>query len=111
MIRPADFDPLTFDGEFTVMAQGHIGVWIVPLLLDRLRETAPGLRLNVLAGSDAPLELLGTCELDFVVHAVHKSYPDGFRLTTLGYAQPVLLARGLGDGGADRGAPRPPAHS
>ncbi len=22
MIRPADFDPLTFDGEFTVMAQG-----------------------------------------------------------------------------------------
>ena len=42
MLEPAQFDPLTFDGEFSLMVQGHMGVWILPLLLERLRQTAPG---------------------------------------------------------------------
>jgi DNA-binding transcriptional LysR family regulator len=37
--------------------------------------------------------MLAAGELDFVLHAEHKSYPPDFQLATLGYAQPVLLAR------------------
>ena len=93
MIRPVEFDPLVFDGEFELLVQGHIGVWVIPLLLERLRETAPQLRLRTVASVDEPLEKLATGELDFVLHAEHQDYPTGFRLTTLGYATPSLLAR------------------
>ena len=93
MIQPAHFDPLTYDGEFELMIQGHMGVWILPLLLERLRETAPHIRLRTLSVCEKPLEMLAAGELDFVLHAEHKSYPPDFQLDTLGYAQPVLLAR------------------
>lgn len=93
MIQPLEFDPQTFDGEFGLMVQGHIGVWILPLLLERLRETAPHLRLWTLSASDNPLAQLAAGELDFVLHAEHKRYAPEFRLATLGYAPPVLLAR------------------
>jgi DNA-binding transcriptional LysR family regulator len=93
MIQPAHFDPLSYDGEFELMVQGHMGVWILPFLLERLRETAPLIRLRTLSVCDQPLEMLAAGELDFVLHAEHKSYPPGFQLATLGYAQPVLLAR------------------
>jgi DNA-binding transcriptional LysR family regulator len=93
MIQPVDFDPLAFEGEFELMVQGHMGVWIVPLLLRRLEQTAPGVRLTSLSTVEDPLGLLANGELDLVLHAEHRSYPPGYRLTTLGYAAPVLLAR------------------
>jgi len=93
MIQPVEFDPLTYDGEFELMVQGHMGVWILPLLLQRLRETAPLIRLRTLAVCEKPLQMLAAGELDFVLHAEHKSYPPDYCLATLGYAQPVLLAR------------------
>jgi DNA-binding transcriptional LysR family regulator len=93
MIQPAQFDPLSYDGEFELMVQGHMGVWILPLLLERLRETAPLIRLRTLAVCEKPLEMLAAGELDFVLHAELKSYPADYSLATLGYAQPVLLAR------------------
>jgi DNA-binding transcriptional LysR family regulator len=93
MIQPVGFDPLSYEGEFDLMVQGHMGVWILPLLLERLRDTAPGLRLRTLSGGEASMEMLASGELDFVLQAEHKHYPPGFRLATLGYATPVLLAR------------------
>lgn len=93
MIKPVAFDPLTFDGEFSLMVQGHMGVWVLPLLLARLRDTAPNLRLRTLSTASEPLDMLASGELDFVMHAEHRHYPPDFRLTTLGFAPPVLLAR------------------
>lgn len=93
MIKPAAFDPLSYEGEMELMVQGHMGVWLVPLLLERLRETAPGLRLSSIASANEPLEMLATGELDFVLHAEYKQYPPQCKQTTLGYANPVLLAR------------------
>lgn len=93
MIQPVAFDPLTYDGEFDLMVQGHMGVWILPLLLERLRETAPRIRLRTLSACDDPLGMLASGELEFLLHAEHKDYPTDVRLATLGYAQPVLLAR------------------
>ena len=93
MIQPVEFDPLTYDGEFQLMIQGHMGVWILPQLLERLRATAPSIRLRTLSTCQQPMAMMAGGELDFVLHAEHKNYPADFRLTTLGYAPPVLLAR------------------
>ena len=41
MIQPAEFDPLSYDGEFELMVQGHMGVWILPLLPTNDRVRAP----------------------------------------------------------------------
>lgn len=93
MIQPVDFDPQTYEGEFGLLVQGHMGVWLLPLLLTRLGETAPGIRLRTIAAADDPFTLLAGGELDFALHAERRSYPAEFRITTLGYASPVLLAR------------------
>jgi DNA-binding transcriptional LysR family regulator len=93
MIQPVAFDPLTYDGEFDLMIQGHMGVWILPLLLARLRETAPHIRLRTLSTCDDPLGMLASGELELLLHAEHKTYPEDVSMATLGYAQPVLLAR------------------
>lgn len=93
MVQPGEFDPLTYDGEFNLMIQGHMGVWILPRLLDRLRTTAPHLRLRTLSTCERPLEKIAAGELDLLLHAEHKRYPPGVKLATLGFAPPVLLAR------------------
>ena len=93
MVRPLNFDPLEYDGEFSLMVQGHMGVWILPLLLAQLEKTAPGVRLVTYAGTDDPLLMLAEGGLDLVLHAEIRDYPPEYRKTTLGYASPVLLAR------------------
>lgn len=93
LIQPVTFDPLTYEGEMELMVQGHMGVWLVPLLLAHLREIAPGLRLSSISSAAQPMEMLATGELDFVLQAEHKHYPAQCKLVTLGYAAPVLLAR------------------
>lgn len=93
MIQPGEFDPQSYSGEFALMVQGHMGVWFLPRLLERLRQTAPHARLRTLSYCEHPLQLMADGELDFALHAEYKFYPPGFRLTTLGYAPPVLLAR------------------
>tara|TARA_R110002110_G_scaffold415561_1_gene650752 strand:- start:50757 stop:51743 length:987 start_codon:yes stop_codon:yes gene_type:complete len=93
LIAPVAFDPLRYEGEFDLLVQGHMGVWIVPLLLEQLQVTAPRVRLRVLSDAGDPLDRLASGELDYVLHAEFRHYPDDYRLTTLGFAPPVLLAR------------------
>jgi DNA-binding transcriptional LysR family regulator len=93
MVQPGEFDPLTFDGEFNLMVQGHMGVWILPRLLERLWVTAPNMRLRTLSTCETPMDKIADGELDFLLHAEHKQYPPGIKLATLGFAPPVLLAR------------------
>ena len=93
MVQPVDFDPLTYDGKYRLLVEGHMGVWIVPMLMARLRETAPNLLLRTVSSASAPLDLLASGELDFVLQGERQSYPPEYRLRTLGYAPPRLLAR------------------
>ncbi|MEH6634210.1 MAG: LysR family transcriptional regulator [Halioglobus sp.] len=93
MVQPVDFDPLTYTGKFRFLVEGHMGVWIMPMLLQRLQETAPGIYLRTVSSADAPLDMLATGELDFVLQGERQSYPADYCLTTLGYAPPRLLAR------------------
>jgi DNA-binding transcriptional LysR family regulator len=93
MIQPATFDPLTYEGEFNLLVQGHMGIWFLPTLIERLNRRAPGIRLRVISAAPNVPERLASGALDFALQAERQAYPDDIRLTTLGYAAPSLLAR------------------
>jgi len=93
MFAPADFDPHVYVGQFNLLVQGHMGAWLLPMLLERLATRAPHIRLVTVSRVDDPFEQLGNGKLDFVLHAERHRYPDDLRLTTIGYAPPTLLAR------------------
>ncbi len=48
MLAPLTFDPLTYEGQFNLLLQGHMGLWLLPLLIERLRSSAPNIRLSAL---------------------------------------------------------------
>lgn len=93
MLEPQAFDPLEYEGHFNLEMHGHMGLWLMPLLIRRLATTAPNIRLSALSSVDKPFEQLNNGRLDFILQAQLLEYPDDLRLTTLGYAPPVLLAR------------------
>ena len=93
MLEPKAFNPLVFDGHFNLQVPGHMALWLMPLLVKRLADTAPKIRLSSLSSVDKPFEQLNNGRLDFILQAELIEYPDDLRLTTLGYAKPVLLAR------------------
>lgn len=93
MVEPTEFDPLTYDSKVRLLVEGHMGVWLIPRLLELLAETAPQALLRSISSADSPLELLASGELDFVIQGERQAYPAEYQLTTLGYAPPRLLAR------------------
>ena len=93
LLEPETFDPRLFDGHFNLQIPGHMALWLMPLLVERLAITAPNIRLSSLSGVDKPFDQLNNGRLDFILQAELRDYPDDLRLTTLGYARPVLLAR------------------
>ncbi len=93
MLAPLTFDPLTYVGHFSLLVQGHMGLWVIPRLIERLAGSAPHIRLSALSRVDGAFEQLNTGKLDFVLQAELHRYPQDLRLTTLGYAPPLLLAR------------------
>lgn len=93
IVAPAEFDPLTYAAKVRLLVEGHMGVWLIPGLLERLTISAPQALLRTSASAESPLDLLASGELDFVIQGERQSYPPEFRLTTLGYAPPRLLVR------------------
>lgn len=93
MLTPLTFDPFTHVGQFNLLLQGHMGLWMMPLLIKRLEAIAPHIRLSALTRVDKPFEQLNNGKLDFILQAQLQEYPPDVRLTTLGYAPPLLLAR------------------
>lgn len=93
MFQPLEFDPMNYVGQFNLLIQGHMGVWMMPRLVERLGRYAPGFRLRALSRADNLFERLDNGKLDFALHAERHSYPPDLRLATLGYAPPTLLAR------------------
>jgi len=93
ILAPEEFDPLQYSGQFNLLVQGHMGLWLLPMLIQRLSSRAPGIRLSALTRVDRPFEQLNNGKLDFILHAELHEYPPEVRLTTLGFAPPLLLAR------------------
>lgn len=93
MVRPLDFDPLTYDGQMNILMQGHMGVWFLPALMARLQAHAPGMRVRAFSRIEDPFDKLATGDLDFALQIERQHYPTDLQLTTLAFARPVLLAR------------------
>jgi DNA-binding transcriptional LysR family regulator len=93
MVAPAEFNPLIYGGKVRLLVEGHMGVWLMPRLLERLATSAPNALLRASSAAESPLDLLASGDLDFVIQGERQSYPPEYRLTTLGYAPPRLLAR------------------
>ncbi|AQA19152.1 hypothetical protein BST95_13780 [Halioglobus japonicus] len=93
MVQPQEFDPGTYEGEINLLVQGHMGAWFVPPLVQLLQERAPRLRLNTVSGDQAFEDKLADGTLDLVFQIERLSYPSELDLTTLGIAEPVILAR------------------
>tara|TARA_R110002072_G_scaffold977_6_gene8055 strand:- start:2819 stop:3805 length:987 start_codon:yes stop_codon:yes gene_type:complete len=93
LVEPTEFDPLTYTGKVNLLVEGHMGVWLIPRLLQRLETSAPQALLRTSASAESPMGLLASGDLDFVIQGERQSYPPEYRLTTLGYAPPRLLVR------------------
>ena len=93
MLAPLNFDPLSYSGQFNLLIHGHMGLWLMPLLIQRLSKTAPHVRLSALTRVDKPFDALDSGKLDFIFQAELHAYPSGLRLTTLGFPPPLPLAR------------------
>lgn len=93
MIQPLEFDPLAYEGQMNILVQGHMGAWFLPSLIIRLQQTAPNLRVRAYSRTDQLFEQLAGGTLDFALQIERLQYPQDLELTTLAFAQPVLLAR------------------
>jgi DNA-binding transcriptional LysR family regulator len=93
IVAPTVFNPLVYDGKVKLMVEGHMGVWLISGLLERLTRSAPNALLRTFSAVKSPLERLASGDLDFVVQGERQSYPAEYQLTTLGYAPPRLLVR------------------
>ncbi|RLQ22844.1 LysR family transcriptional regulator [Seongchinamella sediminis] len=93
MIQPLEFDPRVYEGKMNLLAQGPLGAWFIPALVARLQRDAPGMRLRVCSQADDLFEQLATGGLDMALQIERRHYPAELELTTLAFAQPVLMAR------------------
>lgn len=93
MIQPLKFDPQVYEGQMNILAQGPLGAWFIPALVARLQHTAPGMRLRVYSQAEQQYEQLASGGLDMALQIERRHYPADFELTTLAFAQPVLMAR------------------
>lgn len=93
MVQPEVFDPLSYSGEMNIVVQGHMGTWFLPVLLANLIKSAPGMRVRAFSRTEDVFAELSSGALDIVLQIERHSYPPDISLTTLAFAQPVLLAR------------------
>lgn len=88
-----DFDPATWKGEFMLVAHDYLHVTLIPRLLARLREQAPGMTLTVHSQYSNQLKGLELGELDFVLNLEFSQLSAAFQSEVMYVDTPVILAR------------------
>jgi DNA-binding transcriptional LysR family regulator len=76
-LEPTDFDPVTSDRGFRVVADASACALLVPALAARLRSQAPNMHLHVWQSSQDLTQQLDANEVDFVLGAIAAS-PERF---------------------------------
>lgn len=70
--RRGPFDPATSTMAFTIMASDYVGLTILPLLVERVRDAAPNITLTVATPEPSRIrEALANSEVDLVVGFYH----------------------------------------
>ena len=121
LLVPDSFDPATSDRRFYVMMHDHVAHLVVPALVQRMRCSAPGTRLDVLPWQSPSsmklersrsLDLLISCSTDAIagferetlftdteITVVRRGYPAASRLknlkTFLAASHVAVAGRGL----------------
>lgn len=91
--RP-DFEPGTAEMTYTVMASDYVGRLLLPELVKRLRELAPGITLTIVAPQPNRIrETLANSEVDLVVGFFHELSDGLFQMTITSETLTVLVRK------------------
>ena len=93
LVSARDFDPRTFDGEFTIAVAEYIGVAVLPGLMETLQREAPHIRIQTISRIENQLDQLAAGNLDFALQMRHSAYSADFNVVELGGMPPALLVR------------------
>ncbi|AEM85919.1 LysR family transcriptional regulator [Streptomyces violaceusniger] len=96
--RELDLDEL--DRTFTLQCHDALAASLVPVLVDRIQEQAPGVKLRMLAETSADTDDLRHGRIDLELGGGRPSLPE-FRSETLGH-DPLVVAMRPGHPCADR---------
>lgn len=93
VVAPQEFDPSTFEGEFTIAVAEYLGVLVLPALMEILQREAPHLRIRNISRIEQQLDQLAEGNLDLAIHIERQHYGPDYQVTSLGRMPPTLLAR------------------
>ncbi len=93
MVTAAEFDPDSFNGQFTILMPDYLGLLLLPELMARLQQMAPHIRIQVISRAEHQLDKLADGDIDFVIQVEQRQYPPEFEMVLLGEATPVLVTR------------------
>ena len=93
LIASPSTDPAEYHGEISFALSEYIGIWLLPQLMRRVHEDAPGLTIKAITRAEHQLQQLADGDLDLAIHIKHSHYGDDFICQPLKGRRPVLLAR------------------
>jgi DNA-binding transcriptional LysR family regulator len=93
LIAEREFEPRTAEGDIKMAMSEHVGVLLLPPLIQQLMREAPNIKLTALNRVDRQLDRLASGELDFALHMQRQNYPSEFRTQLLIAAPSRLVAR------------------
>ena len=93
LIAPVEFEPSAYVGEFTLEVPDYLVQTLVPRLMAKLGQEAPGIRLQVVNYTGREFERLTEGDVDFAIQIEHHHYAAELNIIELGKASMVMLAR------------------
>ena len=93
LVHGSEFNPAQYSGEVTLAMSEYIGLALLPALVKRLHEQAPGLSVRTITRVENQLEQLANGKLDFALQIAQTHYPADFRVRSLGSSPPAILVR------------------
>ena len=93
VVELTPFEAAEFVGEFTLVVPDYLGSLLIPPLMARLQQAAPGIRLKAVSDVARPLEQLAGGQVDLIVQLQRQNYPQGFECTPIIEMSPGLLVR------------------
>ena len=76
ILTPDGFDPRTAQRAFSIIASDYVSVAILVPLLERLAESAPGIRIDILSPNQDNLSLLAEGKADLLITPESLLHPD-----------------------------------
>ena len=87
------FDPATYKGKFTIAVNEFLDMVLLPLLVEDLAVSAPGILLETYTQLEDQLAGLEKGDLDFVLNLKFSEIPPGFHSDLLVSDAPEVFAR------------------